>query len=159
MYAGAERNPLTLRVAQRLEKRNVQALFGKLYGPELGMPYGNLLYGLLTSRIVLNISLTNDLNIRNFEAVALNRVLLTNELPDHRLQTLDYRKTHFFKRDLSDFDQALDAALADHGDAQVWRSIPGRNMLIDRYLEIINLELDTDFRVVPPGVVRSRRHQ
>jgi hypothetical protein len=159
MYGGAERNRITFHIAERLRQRGVSSLMGRLYGSAAGIPYGNLLYGLSTSRVVLNISLSDDLNIRNFEAVAMNRTLLTNEVPDHQLQNLDYRRTYFFRRDLSDLDSALDAALADSGTTPVWRSVPGRNMLIDRYLTIINRELGTELRVVlpdlEPGAVSS----
>jgi hypothetical protein len=42
-----------------------------------------LIHKILEHKVVLNLSLSDDLNMRNFEALALNRVLLTNKVRDH----------------------------------------------------------------------------
>jgi len=40
---------------------------------------------ILEHKVVLNLSLSDDLNMRNFEALALNRILLTNRVKDHEI--------------------------------------------------------------------------
>lgn len=44
-----------------------------------------LITKILQHKVVLNLSLADDLNMRNFEALALNRILLTNKVQDHEL--------------------------------------------------------------------------
>ncbi|HSJ10180.1 MAG TPA: glycosyltransferase [Longimicrobiales bacterium] len=151
LYAGAERNAITFAIHERLQRRNLTAWFGRLHGGEGGETHGHMLDLLRSSRIVLNVSLADDFNIRNFEAVAMNRAMLTNRVPDHDRSDLDFRRSWFFRRDLSNFDEALDAALADDASIDVWRSVPGRHMLIDRYAEIIRRELALDLHVRPPA--------
>jgi len=103
---------------------------------------------LLWSKVILNISLFNDLNLRNFEAWALNKVLLTNKVPDHdKIKGIDLSHTYFFLRDLSDFDQALDSALKDKGEINTSQYILNKHTIIYRYIDIINKTLKTNYKV------------
>ena len=135
-----------------LESKKIKALFAKLYGDAClpGIGHGNLLYGFQTSRIILNIPYLDDLNFRNFEVIAAGRTLLTEELDQHRKVDLDYSHTYFFKSDLSDFDEAYEAAALDTEENLAWKCIPGKHMSIDRYLTVFNQELGTHFRVDVP---------
>jgi hypothetical protein len=106
---------------------------------------------LLAGKVVLNISIIDDLNMRNFEAIGLNQILLTNKVSDHDKVSLDYRNTVFFKRDASDFPEALDKALALSQSARLStvENILNHHMLIHRYVEMFNRELGLSLRVLP----------
>jgi hypothetical protein len=110
-----------------------------------GMNYMNLI---LKSRIVLNISLLDDLNIRNFEAWGLNRPMLTNKVPDHDyIKDVDYSSTYFFQRNLSDFGKVLQNALSADKTPDTSISVLNGHMLIHRYIEMINKVLGTNYCV------------
>lgn len=61
------------------------SFFGVVRGGKI--PNEALIRKILEHKVVLNLSLSDDLNMRNFEALALNRVLLTNKVKDHELFT------------------------------------------------------------------------
>ena len=146
------RNIKAWKIRDLLESKKIKALFAKLYGDAClpGINHGNLLYGFQTSRIILNIPYLDDLNFRNFEVIAAGRALLTEELAQHRKVDLDYSHTYFFKSDLSDFDEAYEAAALDTGENLAWKCIPGKHMSVDRYLTVINQELGTHLQVAVP---------
>lgn len=108
------------------------------------------------SQVVLNISLLCDLNFRNFEAWAFGRPLITNELGWHTKVAADaLGSTFFFRRDLSDFEEALHRAL-NHSAGRSVESINavlGGHMLMHRIVQIINTEFSTDFRVDFPHLL------
>jgi FkbM family methyltransferase len=149
MYLGSKRNPILYQIYKIIKDRKINYMFCQLYGENsINLKYGNLLYGLKTSSISLNIPYIDDLNIRNFESIAMNCSLLALETTDHKKIDLDYSHTFFFKRSLSDFKDALQAALDDSSTPKdTWQCIPGKHMLIDRYISIINNELKTDFYI------------
>ncbi|MDR2668339.1 MAG: FkbM family methyltransferase [Desulfovibrio sp.] len=149
MYCCSKRNPLLYKIYKIINDRKINNMFCQLYGDTcINSNYGNLLYGLKTSSISLNVPYIDDLNIRNFESIAMNCSLLALETTEHKKIDLDYSHTFFFKRDLSDFTDALEAALEDKFSSKdTWQCIPGKHMLIDRYISIINNELKTDFFV------------
>ncbi|MBN2590859.1 MAG: hypothetical protein JXA96_13425 [Sedimentisphaerales bacterium] len=101
---------------------------------------------ILKSRIVLNISLFDDFNIRNFEVWGLNRSLLTNKVPDHdNIKDVDYSSTYFFQRNFSDFGQVLQNALSADNTPDTSISVLNSHMLIHRYIEMINKVLGTNY--------------
>jgi len=55
----------------------------------------------MESKIVFNISLAGDLNMRNFEALLFNRIHISDRIEDQGKLTEDWSPC-FFKRDLSD---------------------------------------------------------
>jgi FkbM family methyltransferase len=147
VYLGSKRNPILYQLYRLLKDRKINYMFCQLYGDTcINSKYGNLLYGLKTSLISLNVPYLDDLNIRNFESIAMNCSLLALETTEHKKIDLDYSHTFFFKRNLSNFRDALEAALQDNAALkETWKCIPGKHMLIDRYISIINYELKTDF--------------
>jgi FkbM family methyltransferase len=147
IYLGNKRNYILYQIYKIIKNRNIRYAFCLLQGQNcINTEYGNLLYGLKTSSISLNVPFLDDFNIRNFESIAMNCSLLAVETTEHKKVDLDYSHTFFFKSDLSDFRDALEAALDDMSTAKdTWRCIPGKHMLIDRYISIINNELETDF--------------
>ena len=135
-----------LNLAQKLEEYFKKIGIRYFLGPvDSGMPYMNLI---LKSRVVLNISLLDDLNIRNFEAWGLNRPMLTNKVTDHdRLIDADYSTTYFFQRDLSDFDQMVRRALSSNRIVDTSVYVLNNHTLIHRYVEMINKSLGTNYSV------------
>jgi len=125
-----------------LQKTGVRYHLGPV---KSGMTYMNMI---LKSRVVLNISLIDDLNIRNFETWGLNRTLLTNKVPGHdKIKDMDFSSTWFFQRNLSDFGQVLRNALSDDETPDTSISVLNNHMLIHRYIEMINKALDTNYCV------------
>ena len=115
-------------------------------GPvEPGMPY---IRKIQSARVVLNLPLFDDLNIRNFEAWALNRVLLTPHVPDMDRIAAPAEGTVFFNADFSDFRQKLELALDLAGQPLHTASfVLNGHMLVHRYAAIINTVLGTAVRV------------
>jgi hypothetical protein len=109
--------------AYPLQKRNLGYLKGLWAAQELGISnfFGTvrggqpanegLIQQILSHNVVFNLSLSNDLNMRNFEALALNRVLLTNKVSDHDLLKAYGENIVFLKPDLSDLKARIIQAL------------------------------------------------
>ena len=86
---------------------------GKVYG---GMPPNDkLIKRMLEHKVVVNLSLSDDLNMRNFEALALNRILLTNKVLDHEL-------LGEFEENIVYFDEGLGAI--ENGALEALRRVP-----------------------------------
>ena len=108
---------------------------------ESGQAYARKLQ---SAKVVLNIPLIDDLNIRNFEAWLFNRILLTCYTPDMaRIKDLP-AATVFFKPDFSDFtarlEQAIELAELPCNTAPM---VLNGHMQIHRYAELINAVLGT----------------
>ncbi|HWR39327.1 MAG TPA: glycosyltransferase [Patescibacteria group bacterium] len=141
-----DRNFVAYEAAKILGRMGLKFVFGSMTGAGQAR-YVDMLKA---SKVVLNISIMDDLNLRNFEAIGLNRVMLTNRVPDHERVALDYRHTYFFKRDLSDFAEKVTLALRDESPViETWRNVVNRHMLIHRYIDMINQELGTAYCVAP----------
>jgi hypothetical protein len=82
-YPWQERNRLYLEGLLATREIGVESFFGTVRGGK--RPNEALIRKILSYRVVLNLSLYDDLNMRNFEALALNRVLLTNKVEGHHL--------------------------------------------------------------------------
>lgn len=106
--------------AYEWEFRNEQYLFGLIETKNLkldsffgtvrgGLEYPNqaLVNKLLSFKATLNFSLRDDLNMRNFEALALNRILVTNQVPAHGLLEKWSSNILFVRQDLSNLGEAL----------------------------------------------------
>jgi FkbM family methyltransferase len=147
VYFGSKRNPILYQIYKIISNMNINFSLCRLEGhTHINIGHGNLIYGLKSSSISLNVPFIDDLNLRNFESIAMNCSLLALETTEHKKIDLDYSHTFFFKSNLSNFRDALEAALDDSSILkETWKCIPGKHMLIDRYLSIINNELNTDF--------------
>lgn len=116
------------------------------FGPvESGLPY---LRAIQKARVVLNVSIKDDLNIRNFEAWAVNRVLLTNRTPDHARIAFPEDSTFFFDHGLGNLEEQLAQALerARH-PVQTFGFVLNHHMLAHRILEIFNVCFGQDGRL------------
>jgi hypothetical protein len=87
-----------------------RGFFGTVRGGML--PNEGLVKTILSHRVVFNLSLKDDLNMRNFEALALNKILLTNRVTGHSLLQEFYENIVFLESDLSDFGEKLNLAIS-----------------------------------------------
>lgn len=141
-YNIGDRVALAKKLEEYFRKIGIRYFLGPV---DSGMPYMNLI---LNSRAVLNISLLDDLNIRNFEAWGLNRPMLTNKVTDHdRLTGADFSSTYFFQRDLSDFDQTVRKALSNNQIIDTSVYVINHHMLIHRYVEMMNKSLGVNYSI------------
>jgi Flp pilus assembly protein TadD len=141
-YSLDDRTHVAKSIREKLSDYGLNYYLGNI---EFGLPY---LRSIQESKICLNISTLGSLNIRNFEVLALNRILLTERVADHDSIKMDISHTYFFKRDLTDFDDALNKALNDTAtDIRTSDDILNNHMLVHRYVEIINNELNTQYKV------------
>ena len=137
-YPIGDRNIVMHNAKNIIAKRNLTFLFGKLYGSFRNfIDYVDMLRGIVTTDMILNVSLIDDLNIRNFEAIAFNKKLIANELNDYKLINLDYSNTFFYKRDMSNFEDILVEAMESES-VKTWESVYSENCLIHRYVGIIS---------------------
>ena len=143
-YSIGSRNTFAAGIKRILQDLGVKHYLGPV---DSGKPYMNLIQ---SSKSILNLSLMDDLNIRNFEAWALNRILLANVTPDHTLLDKMPNSTVFFKRDLSDIEPKLKKAL-DASEESVSSSeyVLNGHMQIHRYVHMINKTLGTAYSVSP----------
>ena len=118
------------------EKKNIKYCY-------CNVPYGvDYISALRSSRIVLNISMSGDLNIRNFECIGFNRTMLADKVADHDSIGLDYKNTYFFNSNLFDFRASLDRALEDKSQVKpTFGNIINCHTLMHRYVSIINNEI------------------
>jgi len=118
-------------------------------GPvDSGDPYMRLIQN---AHVVLNVSLIDDLNIRNFEAWALNRIPLATPTPDHGLLGELGNAAVFFRRSLEDFEERLGDAL-DIARSQDFNTAPlilNGHLQVHRYVQMVNTILNTNYTVKP----------
>lgn len=98
-----ERNALAERVRQRFPR----SFIGQRFFSEMAKTYSS-------SRIVLNLSVRNDVNMRVFEALACGSLLLTNDLADNGMGQLLTDGEHLVTyRGLDDLVEKIERYLAD----------------------------------------------
>ena len=108
-YPWQKRNLGYLKGLWAAQELGISNFFGTVRG---GQPANEgLIQQILSHNVVFNLSLSNDLNMRNFEALALNRVLLTNKVSDHELLKAYGENIVFLKPDLSDLKARIIQAL------------------------------------------------
>jgi tetratricopeptide (TPR) repeat protein len=141
IYNMGDRDLTALKISRILAKYDIDYFFGFV---GYGKPY---IDALQESKICLNINMADGLNLRNFEAWAFNKVLLTNSDPEYDQFRMDLSDTFFYKRDLSDFEEALQKALHHDSITNTSQIVLNNHMVIHRYIEIINKELDTSYKL------------
>lgn len=147
-----DRNAVMNDYYQYLLSHNYSVFAGQTQQMWQGKLNMNRYYQALSAgNIILNVSIKDDLNMRNFEALALNQIMVTNRVPDHDKIDLDYGNTVFFDRyDMSSFDRAIKEAMekTKQPRKRTIDSVINQHMLIHRYVEIFNNELGLNL-VVP----------
>jgi hypothetical protein len=132
-YPGQKRNSEYSKILEILGDLSVGHFFGQARGGNT--PNSELISKTLEHKIVINLSLADDLNMRNFEALALNRVLLTNSVPDFHILRDWEQNIVVFKRDLTDFKDKLEIALAKTPD-NVSSSFLEKHHITSRLIQI-----------------------
>jgi hypothetical protein len=108
-YPWQKRNGFYLEGLWAAQELRVPHFFGTVRGGET-LNQG-LIERLLSYDVVLNLSLSDDLNMRNFEALALNKILLTNRVPDHSLLEEFASNIVFVEPQDHDFKEKIELAL------------------------------------------------
>jgi hypothetical protein len=142
-----DRNDIVKQIIPKINELNLTYDFSYLYGGPDNTSYTRSLEG---CRVGLNMSLLNDFNFRNFEVWMANKPLLTNYLTDFELFPELKENTTFYNRDLSDFKEKLQYSLEKKIDSR--RLIIKDHMLTRRYIDMINLIMNTKFKITYPDV-------
>ena len=143
-YIG-DRNFIIWKIREVLERKKINYYLGTV---RRKLPY---LQMLKSCRVGLSVSLSgSNVDQRFFEVLGLNGVLLAEKIPAHKDMKMNLSHAHFFDRNLDDFENALELALSDHvtGVEDSWQVL-NNHMQFHRYIELINRELGTNFRVAP----------
>ena len=95
IYRGEARNSLAYEVLARLRNQGISARFGffRYFRNQEAPPI--LWEELARARIILNLPLRDDFNIRNLEASLFPAYHLTPKLPDHDMIGMDWSNTRF----------------------------------------------------------------
>ncbi len=137
-YRIGNRTEIALAIKSACDLAGLQTLFGRVAGPNWDSTLEQMRY----AKAILNISLLSELNQRNFQALVFNTPLLADHTGDHdRISGLDWSHTYYFKRDLSNFGEALEKALNDTRPVSSAASVLNGHMLTHRFIEIFNREL------------------
>lgn len=105
-YPWQERNYKYFLGLKAAEELKLVHFFGAIRGGAL-YPNEALISKLLSYKTTLNVSLSDDLNMRNFEALALNRVLISNRLKSHELLKPWEDNIVFVSEDFSNIKEKL----------------------------------------------------
>ncbi len=133
-YPGQRRNTEYFEIRNRLGRMGVSNFFGVARGGA----YANegLIQSSLKHDVILNLSLKDDLNMRNFEALGLNKILLTNKVPGHEVLESFTHNIVFFDRDLQDLESKVSQALATEAQ-DVSAEFLQRHHITNRIEEIV----------------------
>lgn len=99
LYRGEPRNALAFEIQRELSRRGLTSRFGffRYYNTPESPP--RLWEELGRARVILNLPLRDDLNIRNFEASLFPSWHVTIRLPDHDMISMDWSNTVFVPPD------------------------------------------------------------
>jgi hypothetical protein len=145
-------------IYQGFDRNRISYNFGLFSGHDRNIPihHSVLINHMMEGKVILNISLKDDLNKRSLETLALNRILLTNNVPD--LEILNNNENIFtYKRDLSDFKEVLISSLNQqsiNSSDLIYRNHTDSSRLIEmleyltkiKYTNIRNI-IDTDLHL------------
>jgi hypothetical protein len=150
-YPWQKRNLGYLKGLWAAEELGISNFFGTVRG---GQPANEgLIQQILSHTVVLNLSLSNDLNMRNFEALALNKILLTNKVLDHKLLKGYEQNIVFLNPDLSDMKVRIIEALETEPQ-DISSKFLEEHSLWPRVEEITRVLLDKSGEVLPPNLLR-----
>lgn len=110
-YPWQRRNRSYAHMMSLVESLGIQKFF---FGTVRGgyPPNDALIRKLLQHKVVINLSLSDDLNMRNFEALSMNRILLTNRVLDHGLLAEWEENIVYIPERRENFEDALLEALS-----------------------------------------------
>ena len=153
LYRGEPRNALAYEVLRNLNKRGISARFGffRYFRNQEAPPL--LWEEFARARVILNLPLRDDFNIRNFEASLFPAWHITPKLPDHDLVTMDWSHTRFVESNASNITSAIEEIL--RSDQKKEFSLAPRESVLhqhtasDRDYQIIDAVLGTTLQKQP----------
>jgi hypothetical protein len=96
----------------------------------------NYLQLMFQSKVILNLTLKSELNMRFFESQVSNRTVLMDEVRGIESLNLDLRNTFFFKRDLSNFEEQFERAI-NHKPVSVYENYLLNHTSVSRICNIL----------------------
>ena len=109
-YPWQKRNLDYFRIKNKADRLGLRSFFGTARGGARNNDA--IIRTILDHHVVVNLSLKDDLNMRNFEALALNRILLTNKVEDHSIFEEFSQNIVFFSPGLFGLEDDLKRALS-----------------------------------------------
>ena len=153
LYRGEPRNALAYLVHKKLKEMGISAQFGffRYYRNRESPPA--LWEELARARIILNLPLRNDFNIRNFEASLFPAWHVTTRLPDHDLVRMDWSNSHFVEANAMHITSTIERLLRSRED-NTPREWPSETVLehhtaSDRIYQITDTLLGTNLQDQP----------
>ena len=134
LYQGYDRNRDFYRIAKILKKNKRNYAFGRT--SNMNGQISNYLQLMFQSKVILNLTLKSELNMRFFESQVSNRTVLMDEVRGIQSLNLDLRNTFLFKRDLSNFEEQFERAI-NHKPVSVYENYLLNHTSISRIRKIL----------------------
>lgn len=149
IYQGEQRNVVAYETLKELKRRGHRVRFGQFrYSRGPGLP-ARIWEEMARARVVLNLPLRNDLNIRTFEASLFPAWQVTLEVPD--MLDIDFDKSNivFASANSKSIVETIEEILCADGESikpslTPQSSILNRHMVNDRMMSIIDHVLETN---------------
>jgi len=137
-YPNFYREQIYFRIAKRLIQLGTTFEFANTADETNGINYINSVF---RSATTINVPIKKDFNMRNLEALALNRTLLTTYSPEFDILNLPTDNVIFFNDRLKDFDGQIAEIREKSRDSSSWRYIADFHCHIHRQVEAIDFFL------------------
>jgi hypothetical protein len=134
LYQGYDRNRDFYRIAKILKRNKRNYAFGRT--SNMNGQISNYLQLMFQSKVILNLTLKSELNMRFFESQVSNRTVLMDEVRGIESLNLDLRNTFFFKRDLSNFEEQFERAI-NHKPVSVYENYLLNHTSVSRICNIL----------------------
>jgi|LakMenEpi03Aug12_release.lakeMendotaPanAssembly.Ray.scaffolds.fasta_scaffold134168_2 hypothetical protein len=134
LYQGYDRNSVFFRIAKILQRNKRNYAFGRT--SNMNGQISNYLQLMFESRVILNLTLKGELNMRFFESQVSNRTILMDEVRGIESLNLDLRNTFLFKRDLSNFEEQFERAI-NHKPVSVYENYLLNHTSVNRISKIV----------------------
>jgi len=154
LYRGEPRNAVAFEVLRNLHRLGHRVRFGRYrYATGPGRP-SRLWEEMARARIILNLPLRNDLNIRTFEAGLFPSWQVTIRVPDSERVDFDSSAIRFAKPDSRSLTETILGLLTDSVGAspavsQSRRALLNNHMFNDRMIAIVDHVLGTNLGQSP----------
>ena len=160
LYRGETRNALAYEVWKTLNKKGFSTRFGffRYYRNEQAPPV--LWEELGRARVILNLPLRDDFNIRNFEASLFPAWHITPKLPDHDLVSIDWSNTRFVEPNASKIvsviEESLETTQSEEPSPTPRETVLQHHTSNDRIYHIIDAILETNLHQQPKDFKEAR---
>ena len=134
LYQGFDRNREIYRIAKILKRNKRNYTFGRT--SNMNGQISNYLQLMFQSKVILNLTLKGELNMRFFESQVSNRTVLMDEVRGIESLNLDLRNTFLFKKDLSNFEEQFERAI-QHKPVSVYENYLLNHTSISRIRKIL----------------------